>query len=466
MKAIEKQKIDELFSRGVGEFFDPDGSFRKKLEAKIEGAYKNDLVIKFGVDPTRPDIHLGHAVVFRKLRQFQDLGCKVIFLIGDYTSKIGDPTGKSKVRPEISQQEIEANMKTYLDQVGKILSTDAKVFSWIRNSDWFLGVSDIAPGPDTKVNITIENQKEKTKQDIAIDPNSFVGKAVLFENTRMQKTHLQKKVIHTVSFTQVLSTLRHITHARLIERDLFQDRLKTNTELYMHEMLYPVVQGIDSTVLAHIYGTCDIEVGGTDQTFNMLMGRDVMKMNKQEPQAVLSFKILEGTDGVEKMSKSLNNYIAITDSEEDMYGKVMSIPDTSIANYFELCTFTPLEDIEDIKKELEKTKINPRDIKMKLACQIVSEYHGEKKSKEAEENFIKTFQKKEIPEKVDEIEGEGLLGPILLRQKLFDSNSEIRRLFDAGAIMDMTDNRKLIHTDEVIKNHVYKIGKHKFIKIK
>ena len=220
---------DELFSRGVASFIDPEGLFRKKVEAKIAGQYPGDIVIKLGVDPTRPDIHIGHAVILRKLRAFQDIGCKVIFLIGDYTSQIGDPTGKSKVRPEISQKEIEANMQTYLDQVGKILKTDDSVFSWIRNSDWFTDVTDIQPSQSSFVRIGVT----------PINPKSFMGKAVLFENSRMQKTHLKAKTINTVSFTRVLSTLRHITHARLIERDMFRDRINSGSELYMHEMLYP-----------------------------------------------------------------------------------------------------------------------------------------------------------------------------------------------------------------------------------
>ena len=453
---MDKGKIiDELLSRGVGEFIDPDGTFRKKLENNPK-----DVFIKLGVDPTRPDIHIGHAVILRTLRRFQDLGCKVIFLIGDFTTLIGDPTGKSKVRPEISQKEIEANMHTYLNQVGKILSTEPDVFSWMRNSDWFLDITDISAEP--KSTVTINNGAT----NVVVDANSFVGKAALFENTRMQKTHLKKNQIHTVSFSRILGTLRQITHARLIERDMFKDRLQSGQELYMHEMMYPVLQGIDSSVLMNIYGACDLEVGGTDQTFNILMGRDVMRINKQPEQAVLTFKLLEGLDGKEKMSKSLDNYIAITDEPFDMYGKVMSIPDTSIPNYFELCTYTPMERIAEIKSEIMGGKINPRDLKMELARQIVAEYYGEPKAKEAEADFIAKFQKKEIPDNVPEINASGTLVDILIAQNLVPSKSEFRRLVEGGAITNLTTGEKIADpTFSVDDTGVFKIGKHTFVKI-
>jgi tyrosyl-tRNA synthetase len=453
-----EQIVDELLARGVGEFIDPDGAFRKKL---IEQPEK--VVIKFGVDVTRPDIHIGHAVVFRKLRRFQDLGCKVIFLIGDYTTMIGDPTGKSKVRPEIDQKQIEENMKTYLDQVGKILLLDEKVFSWIRNSDWFAGVTDISVQEGLKVNINVP----ETESKLSVDGNSFLGKAVIYDETRMQKTHLKNNIVHGVSLSRFLATLRHITHSRLIERDMFQLRLKNNQELYMHEMMYPVLQGIDSTVLASIYGSCDLEVGGTDQMFNMLVGRDVMKMNSQPPQAVLGFELLVGLDGKEKMSKSLDNYIAITDTPANMYGKVLSIPDSVIANYFELCTYTTLDRIEEIKKEIAGGKVNPKDIKMELARQIVAEYHGEKNVKEAEEDFITKFQKKEIPDEIDEfkVEKETLLIDAVLANGLVESKGEFRRLLDEGAVTDLKTKEKISDPQIKIEQELtLKIGKKRFVK--
>lgn len=425
---IEK-KIDDLLSRGVGQFVDPNGAFRKKLLAKAEGKYPKDIVIKFGVDPTRPDIHLGHAVVLRKLRGFQELGCKVIFLIGDYTAQIGDPTGKSQTRPEVEQEEIEANMKTYLAQVGKILRTDERVFSWIRNSDWFFGVADIF-SPNA-VTVTQEGKS------LTFPPNSFLSKAVIFDETRMQRTHLKKEAVESLTFRGLLWTLRHITHGRLIQRDMFQERIKNGEELYMHEMLYPVLQGIDSFILAQIYGSCDMEVGGTDQTFNMLMGREVMKINHAEEQAVLSFELLVGTDGKEKMSKSLDNFVAITDEPFDMYGKIMSVPDSALPVYFSLCTYTPIDIIEEIFEKIKKGG-NPRDAKMRLAKEIVSIYHGEQKALHAEEEFVKTFQKGGVPDDIPEVNisaGETEAFDIL--KKCFGgekSNTEIRRLFDEGAI--------------------------------
>lgn len=446
-------EIKELLTRGVGSFIDPEGIFESKLKNN-----PRDIVIKFGVDPTRPDIHLGHAVVLRRLRKFQDLGCKVIFLIGDYTTQIGDPTGKSKVRPELSQSEIESNMNTYLAQVGKILKTDNDVFSWIRNSDWFLNVTDVIPSDTT--NLEIEGKK--------IDPNSFMGKAMLFENTRMQKTHLHKGSIQNVSLSRILATLRHVTHARLIERDMFQERLNGGNELYMHEMLYPVIQGIDSALIGQIYGTCDVEVGGTDQTFNMLMGRDVMKMNGQQPQAVLSFEVLVGLDGVHKMSKSLDNYISITDEPWDMYGKVMSIPDTSIAQYFTLCTYTPVEDIKEISDSISGGSVNPKDLKMRLGREIVAMYHGEEASQKAEEDFVIKFSKKEIPDDVEEIEvsNEMTLQDIMKEKEIVSSNTEWRRLVEDGAVSNLSTGEKIDDASARAEEGIYKIGKKRFIKIK
>ena len=455
MKEImNKNKINELFTRGVGEFIDPNGVFRKKLENDPE-----KVVIKFGVVPTRPDLHLGHAVVLRKLREFQDLGVKVVFLIGDYTAQIGDPTGKSKIRPEIEQQEVETNMKTYLEQVGKILKTDDKVFSWIRNSDWFTAINDIGAPVGQKLSWTLSSGKVVDD----IDANSTVGKSLLFEKSRMQT-----KDLFVITLRSFLWTLKHITHSRLIKRDLFQDRLNNGEELFLHEMMYPVLQGIDSFALDHIYNSCDLEVGGTDQLFNMLVGRDVMEMNQKTPQAVLSFKLLEGTDGKEKMSKSLDNYIGITDEPNDMYGKVMSIPDSSIGNYFELCTFTPMDEVEDIQKKLEKGSVNPKDIKMKLAKQIVAIYHGEDKAQKAEESFVNTFQKREIPEEMTELDGRGkTLMDILIEAKILSSKGDFRRLIEEGAVTDLSTDKKLTDANFIPENGMqFKIGKKRFIKIK
>ena len=407
------KEIDELFSRGIASFIDPDNSLRNKIEAKKAGTYGGDITIKFGMDPTRPYIHIWHAVILRKLRVFQDLGCKVIFLVGDYTTQIGDPTGKNKTRPEISQAEIEANMKTYLDQVNKILKVDdPKLFSWIRNSDWFLDVTDVSGAPGATVSI-----------------------------------------------------LRHITHARLIERDMFQDRINSGTELHMHEMLYPVMQGIDSAILAQIYGSCDLEIGGTDQTFNMLMGRDVMRMHKQPEQAVMSMDILEGLDGKEKMSKSLDNYVGINDEPADMYGKIMSIPDSVIGRYFLLATYAPTGEVKETEAGLKDGSMHPKEVKMRLARQIVAIYHGDVASAEAQESFTSTFSEGRIPEDVLEIEAGATLADTMLAAGVCESKSEARRLIEANAVTHLESDTKMKDPAAVPEKGTYRVGKIRFFKV-
>ncbi len=438
----DKQKIDEILSRGVGEFIDPDGSFRKKLENNPE-----KVVIKFGVDPTRPDIHLGHAVILRKLRYFQDLGCKVVFLIGDYTAQIGDPTGKNKERPEINPEQIISNANTYLKQIGAILDvSDKKKYELLANSIWYQSVTDYLGG----------NMLEKTK---------------LWEKDRAKYTSIRADhALPTTTLWNFMSVLRRVTHSQLVERDMFKKRIEDGEELFMHEMMYPVLQGIDSSTIAGFFNSCDLEVGGTDQTFNMLMGRNIMKINNQAPQAVLASKLLEGTDGKEKMSKSLDNYIGITDEPNDMYGKVMSIPDSSIVNYFELCTFTPMEEVEEIKKKLKKGSVNPKDLKMDLARQIVEIYHGKDKAMKAEESFVNTFQKGEIPDEMTEFEitgGQETLMSISVKAKILSSKSEFRRLIKEGAITDLKSGEKIDNSSIVPqKGESFRIGKKKFIKIK
>lgn len=458
MKEInDKEKINELFSRGVGEFVDPNGIFRKKVETSPE-----KVVIKFGVDPTRPDLHLGHAVILHKLRQFQDLGAKVIFLIGDITAQIGDPTGKSKIRPDINLKEISDNMKTYLEQVVKILKTDEKVFSWIMNSDWLVSINDIV-APVRKLDFK-ENGKVIYTTPETLPENNIFNKAGWWMETRKQRGE-----INNYTLISLLAILRKITFNRLIERDMFQDRIKEGLPVYMHEMMYPVIQGIDSNAISNIYGSCDLEVGGTDQLFNMLVGRDVMEMNKKTPQAVLSFQLLEGTDGKEKMSKSLDNYIGIIDEPNNMYGKVMSIPDSSIGNYFELCTFTPMEEVKNIRAGLEDGSIHPKETKMKLARQIVAIYHGEDKAKKAEESFVNTFQKREIPEEMMELETgeEKTLMDILVKAKILSSKGDFRRLIEEGAISDLEADEKITDANFIPKSGMkFKIGKKRFVKIK
>jgi len=338
----------------------------------------------------------------------------------------------------------------------------------MRNNEWFQSVDDI-----TTEGASSEALKFKIEEgnEISVPINSFIAKAVLYENTRLQKVFLKRKDIKNVSFINILSALRKISFSQLIERDMFQERIKKGEPLFMHEMLYPVIQGIDSEVISEIYGSCDLEVGGTDQIFNMLMGRKVMEMvksDKREIQAVLAFKLLEGTDGKEKMSKSLDNYIGVTDEPSDMCGKVMSIPDSSIINYFELCTTIPMDEIEDMQKKLKEKAVNPKDLKMRLAFEIVKIYHGEKKAKEAEENFVKTFQKKEIPDEMEEIKAEvgEMLSEILVKNKVLSSKGEWRRLVLENAIHDLGNDTNITDVNlKVSENLTLKIGKKRFVKI-
>lgn len=469
MESQEKKLalIDEVLARGVVSFADPDGLFKQKLRAKVKGEYDKEIVIKLGVDPTRPDIHLGHAVGLRKLRTFQDLGCKIVFLVGDFTARIGDPTGKSKVRPEVNQAEVEKNMETFLEQIGKIVLVDNASFSWIRNSDWFLSPEDLAAPKKARLNLNtkIDGENKKT----SIPANSFLGKALYYESTRMQKTHLKRSEILNITLRSFLWTLKHTTHSQLIDRDMFQERFEKGEELYMHEMMYPVLQGIDSYVLNHIYGSCDLEIGGTDQTFNMLIGRDVMRANKAEPQAVLSFSLIEGTDGTEKMSKSQDNYIGITESPEEMYGKVMSIKDHSIGNYFRLAALTSVDEVERIEKEIETGQANPRDVKMRLAREIVSLYHGEAAAQAAEKHFVDVFQKHTIPEELETVEvKEGtLLVDALIEAKAVSSRSEFRRLVEASAIKTLPNEERISDVQFAVQEDiVVKVGKKTFLRIK
>ena len=471
--------IDELLLRGVGELVDPDNAFRKKLEAKVRGEYAGEIVIKFGIDPTRPDIHLGHAVIFRKLRKFQDLGCKVVFLVGDYTASIGDPTGKSKVRPEIEQQEINTNMISYLEQIDKILMVEkvklptgeiviqnTPVFSWIRNSDWYTVVNDLKL-PET-YEVSFEGNMEGMPVKIPVNANSLVGKAIVFEESRMQTKSLGLKQVTVTTLRTFLWGLKHITYARLIERDMFQERIKRGEELYMHEMIYPVLQAIDSHAIGKIYGSCDLEVGGTDQMFNMLIGRDVMKASKQDPQSVLSFKLLVGLDGKEKMSKSLNNYVSITDTPDDMYGKLMSISDTMLRDYFDLCTFTPIETIDEMMAAVAEGKENPKDIKMRMAKEVVSIYHGEEKAVAAQKNFTETFSERKVPETIETVSvtaGSALVD-VLVQHKVVSSKSDFRRLVTEGAIRDMETDEKITDAAQsIVSAMTLKVGKRRFVKI-
>ncbi len=445
--------LDELFNRSVSETIG-----EKELRAKL-AKDPTKVVIKYGVDPNRPDIHLGHAVCLRKLREFQDLGCRVVFLIGDFTARIGDPTGKSKIRPELDQKEVEANVETFLKQVGKILLTDTKHFSWIRNSDWFVSIHDVAAPDGMQVEITAGNQKIKTPP--------LPGKHILARANAWISSRMQKDRIEHYSFINILGVMRQLTHARLIERDMFKERIKAGEPIFMHEMMYPILQGIDSNVIYNIFGACDLEIGGTDQHFNMLMGREVMEMNKHAPQAVMTLPILEGTDGKEKMSKSLDNYIGITDSPTEIFGKTMRIPDELISRWVELTTdLDPKEFAKRLKNE------NPKVLKTELAKAIITLYYDAATAQKATTEFDRVHagkgdgQPDEIPEvKIEE--GNWNIIELLATAKLVASKSDARRLIEQGGVKVNSQKVESIKEDFTVGSGelILQVGKRKWAKI-
>ncbi len=385
----------DFYKRGIEETIE-EKSFESRLKTKKK------LRIKYGVDPTRPDIHLGHAVSLWKLKHLADLGHTIIFLIGDYTTKIGDPSGRKTTRPILTDAEIKSNAKTYLDQVSKIL--DVKKTEVRFNSEWF-----------SKMN-----------------------------------------------FNDILQVAGKFTVAQIIEREDFKKRIKEGNDIGLHELLYPVMQAYDSVMLE-----ADVEFGGTDQKFNMLAGRDLQKKYDQVPQEVVMMRLLVGLDGKIKMSKSSDNYISITDSANEMYGKIMSIPDDKIVEYYELCTLVSDKEIEEIKKKLKDS--NPRDIKMGLASEIIKLYHDEKEAKKAEEQFISVFSKKELPTNIPEIEveyGNYALPLLLVNIGAVTSNSEARRLIEQGGLK--IDEAKITDPKAEVgvkKGMVIQIGKLKVYKI-
>jgi len=365
MKIItNEKKIKELLSRNVEEVIIKDN-----LEQKLKSG--KQLRIKLGADPSRPDLHLGHSVVLNKLREFQDLGHAVVFIIGDFTAKIGDPSGRSKMRPRLSDEEIKINAETYLKQVGKFL--DVRKAEIHYNSEWY----------------------------------SKGG------------------------WDEVLEITGKFTIARILERDDFTKRLKNKVDIGVHEILYPIMQAYDSVEIA-----ADVEIGGTDQKFNMLAGRDLQRKLNLSEQDIITCPLLVGLDGKEKMSKSLNNYIAVLDSPDEMYGKIMSIPDDLILNYFKLLTKLEDEELREIEKSL-KGGVNPRDLKMRLGREIVTVYYNKKAALEAEKEFIKVFQKKGKPEEIQNYEvtsSKYKLIDLLIEIGLAKSKGEARRLILQGGI--------------------------------
>jgi len=372
----------------------------------VEKLKKNKpLRIKAGFDPTAPDLHLGHTVLINKLRQFQDLGHEVLFLIGDFTGMIGDPTGKSATRPPLTRDDVIENARSYEQQIFKILDPEKTLVMF--NSSWM---------------------NEMNPADL-----------------------IQLAAKHTV--------------ARMLERDDFSKRYKGGQPIAIHEFLYPLIQGYDSVAMK-----ADVELGGTDQKFNLLVGRELQKHYGQEPQVVLTMPILEGLDGVQKMSKSLNNYIGINEAPDEMFGKIMSISDELMWRYFELLSFLPLEDIEKFKQDIEEG-INPRDIKFVLGEELVARFHSEAEATQARENFIARFQKGAMPDDIPElelatVEGKLAIANLLKQASLVQSTSEAFRMIKQGAVKidgeKVTDKSLELETGS---ENIYQVGKRRFAKV-
>ena len=385
--------------RGSDEILTED-DLQKKLESGKQ------LVVKAGFDPTAPDLHFGHTVLLNKLRHFQDFGHKVVFLIGDFTGRIGDPSGTNKTRPTLDSKDLLENAKTYEKQVFKILKKDLTEVKF--NSEW---CDDL--GADGLINLA-------SKYNVA----------------------------------------------RMLERDDFNKRFSSNKSIAVHEFLYPLVQGYDSVALK-----VDVECGGTDQKFNLLVGRELQRDYGQEPQVVITVPILEGLDGVNKMSKSLDNYIAIDEAPDEMFGKIMSISDDLMWRWFDLLSFMPEEDITKLKQEMEDGK-NPRDIKFVLAEELVDRFHQEGDGKKCKEEFLNRFQKGNMPEEIESIsvnltEDQILLVNLLKNTNMIASISEGNRLIKQGGIK--INSEKVIDPKLLISSgteNIYQVGKRKFLKIK
>ncbi len=383
-----------------------------ELKAKLARALQENvpLRVKAGFDPTAPDIHVGHTVLIRKMKHFQDLGHDVIFLIGDFTGLIGDPSGQSATRPPMTREQININAETYKDQIFKILDPEKTIIDF--NSRW-------------------------------------LGELTSFDIIKLTSKY---------------------TVARILERDDFSNRLKNGQPISLHELLYPIMQAYDSVALE-----ADVELGGTDQKFNLLVGRDIQREFGQEPQVVITMPLLEGLDGVEKMSKSLDNYVGITEPPKEIYGKIMSISDSLMFRYYELLTDVPLSRIEDWLKEIREENLNPKDLKSKLAEMIVADFWGQAEAEKAIQEFERVFKQKEIPTEISEyrvdpgkISGSAEAHIIDVLEEILSSRGEAKRMVRQGGIYidgDRIDDidRKLDFRKK--SEYILKIGKRRFYKI-
>lgn len=394
---VNKQLIKKILTRNVSEIFTP-----KELEQKLMSGKK--LKIKFGIDPTGAYLTLGHMVVMRKLREFQEAGHEIYLLFGNFTAQIGDPTGKSETRKPLTREQVENNAKNYLEQAGKVLDLTTVKVVW--NADW----------------------------------------------------------LAEFKFDDVLKLAGQFTVAQMLERDMFKERMKKDLPIGLHEFLYPLMQGYDSVALH-----ADVELGGNDQMFNMMAARPLQKAIGQIPQSVMTMKILVGTDGVKKMGKSEGNFIAVMDESREMFGKIMSIPDNLILDYFEMCTNFEEDEIKAIEKEL-KQGANPRDIKVKLAKSIVCLYHSPEAADQAAEEFSNIFSKGGIPDQIDLIEVNASsknLIELLVENKLVASKGEAKRLVDGGGLkVDQNKIEDYNYNLEMSQERLVQVGKRKFVKFK
>ncbi len=380
----------------------------EELVKKIENSIKNNkpLIIKLGCDPSRPDLHIGHAVVLQKMRQFQDLGHTAVLIIGDFTAMIGDPSGRSKTRPQLTMEETRINGQSYLEQATKVLREDRMQIRY--NSEW----------------------------------------------------------LSKMNFNDVILLSSKYTVAQILVRDDFEKRFKQELPISLHELLYPLAQAMDSVAI-----DSDLELGGTDQKFNLLVGREIQKGYNKPQQCILTMPILEGTDGVEKMSKSLNNYIALTDTPRDMFGKVMSIPDNLISRYFKYGCRPSLTEANEFEQNLNNGILHPRDAKVQVAVKIVSLYHSEEAGIAALEEFERIFKNKDIPDDIEE-RSLNLDNPyqniveILFLTKLVESKKEAKRVIEQGGVS--VDGNKISSINDTIdfsEQKLIKVGKRKFIKV-
>ena len=400
MNILSVDEQYKLISKGAEEII-PENELRSKIENSVKSGVP--LVAKLGCDPSRPDLHIGHSVVLRKLRHFQDLGHKAVLVIGDFTAMIGDPTGRNKTRPQLTLEEAKENAKTYLNQAKAILDMDKLKVCY--NSEW-------------------------------------LGK---------------------MSFSDVIKLSSCTTVARMLERDDFNKRYNSEVPISLHEFLYPLAQAQDSVELVS-----DIEIGGTDQKFNLLMGRNLQKDVGQKPQCILTMPILEGTDGIEKMSKSYGNDIGISDSANDMYGKTLSIPDNVMLSWFTLAADADNKYIEVVEQKIKNSNVNPMELKRDLARRIVSLYYDEKIALDAENHFNQVTVSKGIPDEIQEyqLKKEDLLVNIIADSGLLKSKSEARRMIKQSAVkIDGEAIKDIQYKVSVGDSFVLKVGKRKFLRV-